>query len=266
MISFRDIVSGLRQIVHDRRQPLIVHTSLSSFGEIRGGAETLLGALLMITDGMIMPAFTYKTMIIPEQGPQNNGMVYGSGHDTNRMAEFFQASMPVDTTIGATAETFRNQPYTKRSNHPILSFAGVNVEEALNAQSLQEPLAPIRVLLEQDALVLLLGVDHSVNTSIHYAERLAGRKLFIRWALTGDGVRECPNFPGCSDGFEQAAPHLEEITRKTMIGEAQVRVIPLQPMVEILSGLIKEDPLALLCQRNECERCSTVRGSLTDPA
>jgi aminoglycoside 3-N-acetyltransferase len=266
MISFRDIVSGLRQIVHDRRQPLIVHTSLSSFGEIRGGAETLLGALLMITDGMMMPAFTYKTMIIPEQGPQDNGMVYGSGHDNNRMAEFFQPTMPVDTTIGATAETFRKQPYTKRSNHPILSFAGVNVEEALNAQSLQEPLAPIRVLLEQDALVLLLGVDHSVNTSIHYAERLAVRKQFIRWALTGDGVRECPNFPGCSDGFEQAASHLEEITRKTMIGEAQVRVIPLQPMVEILSGLIKENPLALLCQRNDCERCSTVRGSLTDPA
>ena len=266
MITFREIVSGLREIIHDRRQPIIVHASLSSFGEIRGGAETLLGALLMITDRMMMPAFTYKTMIIPEQGPENNGIAYGSGGDNNRMAEFFHANMPVDTTIGATAEMFRKQPYAKRSNHPILSFAGANIEEALNAQSLQEPLAPIRLLFEQDALVLLLGVDHTVNTSIHYAERLAGRKQFIRWALTSDGVRECPNFPGCSDGFELAAAHLENITRQTQIGDAQVRVMALQPMVEHLTSLIKEDPLALLCQRDDCERCSTVRHSVSDPA
>jgi aminoglycoside 3-N-acetyltransferase len=266
MISFREIVSGLRQIIHDRRQPIIVHASLSSFGEIRGGAETLLGALLMITDGMMMPAFTYKTMIIPEQGPEDNGIAYGSGLDNNRLAEFFYANMPVDSTIGATAETFRKQPYSKRSSHPILSFAGVNVEEALNAQTFQEPLAPIRVLLEQDALVLLLGVDHTVNTSIHYAEKLAGRKQFIRWALTSEGVRECPNFPGCSDGFEQAAPHLEDITRQTKIGDAQVRVIPLQPMIERLTSLIKEDSLALLCQRNDCDRCRTIRHSVTDAA
>ncbi len=266
MISFREIVSGLRQIIHDRRQPIIVHASLSSFGEIRGGAETLLGALLMITDGMMMPAFTYKTMIIPEQGPADNGIAYGSGLDNNRLAEFFYANMPVDSTIGATAETFRKQPYSKRSSHPILSFAGVNVEEALNAQTFQEPLAPIRVLLEQDALVLLLGVDHTVNTSIHYAEKLAGRKQFIRWALISEGVRECPNFPGCSDGFEQAAPHLEDITRQTKIGDAQVRVIPLQPMIERLTSLIREDPLALLCPRNDCDRCSTIRRSVTDAA
>ncbi|HMD89458.1 MAG TPA: AAC(3) family N-acetyltransferase [Anaerolineaceae bacterium] len=262
MITFRDIVGGLRQIIRDRRRPMIVHASLSSFGEIRGGAETLLGGLLMITDGMMMPAFTYKTMIIPEEGPQDNGMAYGRGGDNNRMAEFFQAAMPVDTTIGVTAETFRKQPYSKRSDHPILSFTGVNVEEALKAQTLQEPLAPIRLLSEQDALVLLLGVDHTVNTSIHYAERLAGRKQFIRWALTSDGVRECPNFPGCSDGFEQAAPFLEDITQQTRIGEAQVRVIPLQAMIECLTDLIKADPLALLCQRGDCERCDAVRHSL----
>ena len=262
MITFRDIASGLKQIIRDRRRPMIVHASLSSFGEIRGGAETLLGGLLMTTDGMMMPAFTYKTMIIPEEGPQDNGMAYGSGRDNNRMAEFFQAPMPVDTTIGVTAETFRKQPYSKRSDHPILSFAGVNVEEALKAQTLQEPLAPIRLLSEQDALVLLLGVDHTVNTSIHYAEELAGRKQFIRWALTSDGVRECPNFPGCSDGFEQASPYLEDITQQTRIGEAQIRVIPLQAMIERLTDLIIADPLALLCKRSDCERCDAVRHSL----
>ena len=265
MITFRDIVSGLRQIVHDRRRPLIVHTSLSAFGEVRGGAETLLGALLMISDRMMMPAFTYKTMIIPEQGPQDNGIAYGSGRDNNRMAEFFRPDMPVDGSIGLTAETFRKQPYTRRSSHPILSFAGVNLEEALAAQTLEEPLAPIRVLYEQDALVLLLGVDHTVNTSIHYAEKLAGRKQFLRWALTGEGVRACPNYPGCSDGFEGAATLLQDITRQVQIGQARLRVISLQAMVEHLTALFKADSFALLCQKSDCERCSAVRSSTSDP-
>jgi aminoglycoside 3-N-acetyltransferase len=131
----------------------------------------------------------------------------------------------------------------------------------LNAQTIDDPLAPIRVLCEQNGSVLLIGVNHTVNTSIHYAEALAGRKQFIRWALTPQGIRECPGFPGCSDGFERAAPYLEEITRTSQIGNATLRLIPIAPMVRILTDLIKEQPLALLCSKDD-GRCHAVRHSL----
>jgi aminoglycoside 3-N-acetyltransferase len=62
---------------------------------------------------------------------------------------------------------------------------------------LDDPLAPVGALAEENGTVLLIGVNHTVNTSIHYAEKIAGRKQFIRWALTPQGVRECPGFPGC---------------------------------------------------------------------
>lgn len=258
MVSFREFVNAFRELKLDHSQPMIVHASLSAVGEIRGGAETVLGALLTLAKGVMAPTFTYKTMIIPETGPEENAYPYGTGAKRNSMAEYYLPNMPADPTMGVLAETIRKHPNARRSNHPILSFAGINVDQAISAQTLEEPFEPIRVLAEENGTVLLIGVNHTVNTSIHYAERLAGRKQFIRWALTPQGIRQCPGFSGCSDGFEAAVPYLNGITRTTQIGSAPIRAIALAPMFSILSTLIKEQPLALLCSQGD-ERCEAVR-------
>ena len=61
--------------------PVIAHASIKPFGYIQGGAETVLEAMLASFAGLIMPTHTYKTKIIPEVGPPNNGITYGSGDD-----------------------------------------------------------------------------------------------------------------------------------------------------------------------------------------
>ena len=81
MLTFRQICNGLRQLELDAERPVIAHASLSSFGEVQGGAETVVGALLSVVSGLMMPAFTYQTMIVPEVGPPDNGMVYGNGQE-----------------------------------------------------------------------------------------------------------------------------------------------------------------------------------------
>ncbi|RPJ43317.1 MAG: aminoglycoside N(3)-acetyltransferase [Chloroflexi bacterium] len=264
MITFREFVHTFREVGLNPGQPVIVHASLAAIGEIRGGVETLLGALLSMSEGLMAPTFTYKTMIIPEVGPDNNAIRYGSGKDQNRLAEFYQPDMPADPLMGLLPEAIRKYPGAKRSNHPLLSFAGIHVDEAIKAQTLQEPMAPIGVLARQNGIVLLIGVNHTVNTSIHYAEWMAGRKQFIRWALTPQGVRECPGFGGCSDGFEQAAPYLEPFTSIGQVGQATVRAIQLRPMVQTLTDIIQTQPLALLCGKAD-ERCESVRRSLHAP-
>lgn len=264
MVSFREFITAFRELGLNSSQPVIVHAALSSLGEIRGGVDTVLGALLSASRGVMAPTFTYKTMITPEVGPENNAITYGSGKDLNRMAEFFQPGMPADPLMGTLPEAIRKHPGAKRSTHPILSFAGINLDAAISAQTIEDPLAPIRVLTEQNGIVLLIGVDNSVNTSIHYAEKLAGRKQFIRWALTPQSIIQCPGFPGCSDGFEQAAPFLCEITKTATLGSATLRAIPLIPMVHTLTELIKEQPRALLCNKSD-DRCDAVRRSLETP-
>lgn len=259
-VRLRDLLLGLRELRLGER-PVIVHSSLSAFGQVEQGAESVVAALTAVFKTVLVPTFTYKTMLTPRDGPPDNAMVYGSQGDLNRMAEFFTLKMPADPLMGVIAEVFRRQPRALRSSHPILSFAGVNADAILHAQTMADPLAPLAALEAQDGWVVLLGVNHTVNTSIHYAEKLAGRRTFLRWALTPKGVVECPGFPGCSAGFQDIAIDMERFAHRVQIGNAIVQALPLKMLFRMVIGIIKKDRLALLCQQADCERCNQIRAS-----
>ena len=261
-LSFQDIYTALKKLELDRGCPVIVHASLSSFGQVAGGAETVVRGLVATCNTLIMPAFTYKSMVIPEVGPLGNAIEYGSGIYTNRIAEFFRPNMPVDRLIGSIPEALRRYPGARRSSHPVLSFTGFNAQRFLSAQTVAEPLAPIRCLHEEGGWVLLLGVNFCVNTSIHYAELLAGRKQFLRWALTPNGVVACLGFPGCSDGFETLQPDLKTVTRRVQVRSAQIQALPLADLIQAACQRIAADPYALLCSRPDCERCNAARANV----
>src|SRR5512138_2792080 len=124
-------------------KPVIAHASLKPFGYIEGGADTVLQAMLPAFKSIIMPTFTYKTMVTPEVGPPNNGIRYGGEKDLNKMAQPFSPNMRADAMMGMLSETLRNHPEAVRTAHPILSFAGIHSDEYLDTQTLYEPLAPI---------------------------------------------------------------------------------------------------------------------------
>jgi len=239
------------------KNPVIAHASLRSLGSPDAG--TLLDALIDSTKGIMMPTFTYKSMLNPEIGPPRNGMTYGTENDLNKLAEQFHADMPVDAAMGVLPEVLRMHPLAKRSMHPIQSFAGIGLDAMINSQSVFEPFAPIKTLAENDGWVLLLGVDQRVNTSIHYGEKLAGRMQFIRWALTKDKVVECPGFPGDSEGFNAITPEVEKYTRRVEINGGLVQAIHLRSLLKVVVEMIHSNPYALLCGRKDCERCEAVR-------
>ncbi len=256
-VRLRDLLLGLRDL-RLGNSPVIVHSSLKAFGEVEGGAQTVVSALASVFPSLLVPTFTYKTMLTPMKGPEHNGITYGSGTAQNQMAEFFTIKMPADPLMGIIPETFRKHPLAERSTHPIQSFAGMNAGIFLKAQTMPNPLGPLGMLERQGGWVVLLGVDHTVNTSIHYAEKLAGRRQFVRWALTPKRVVECPGFPGCSAGFQAIAPDMDKYTRSVQIGEAKVQALPLVMLFRVVISRIKKDPLALLCQQEDCERCGEI--------
>lgn len=239
--------------------PVIAHVDVHAFGGVEGGAETFLQGLMSQVDTLMMPVFTYRTMVIPATGPENNGMRYNRNHSGYSHAEFFDPDMPADPEMGEVAELLRRHPDTSRSEHPVLSFASTGIDAALRAQALDDPLGPVRVLAELDGLVLLAGVDHSRNFSLHLAERMAGRKTFARWALMHDRIVELKGMPGCSHGFNQINPALEPISRQVKVGEAMISAIQLRPMMRIAYEMITADPGALLCDDPGCLLCASVR-------
>ncbi len=263
MLTYRELVHALRSLGLDRESRVLAHASLSGFGPVAGGEETVLGALLAVSGPLLMPAFTLRTMITPPLGPPDNGMTYGAD---NRGVEPFAPEMPADAAMGELVERLRRLPDARRSIHPIYSFVGVRADEFLETQSLLEPLGPIARLAEDDGDVVLMGVDHRSDVSLHYAERIAGRKGFLRWALTAQGVATCPNSPGCSEGFQQIEPRLGGAVRRVEIGGSAIEAIPVRDLIHFASAWLRQDPQALLCNRPECERCQDVRRSLTAAA
>ncbi len=260
MLGYDELKSAFQELGLANK-PIIAHASLQPFGYIQNGADTVVQALSDSVQSLIMPTFTYKTMITPEVGPPNNGITYGIDGDLNKMAQPFTINMPADPMMGILPEALRNHPSAQRTSHPILSFAGLRADSVLGTQTLYEPLTPISALAEEDGWTVLINVDHSVNTSIHFAEKLAGRKQFLRWAIMENRVVECPNFPGDSSGFNAIATYIQPDTRRVNIGEAFIQAIPLRRLFEAVQELIKLDPLALLCQRTDCERCNAVRNA-----
>lgn len=262
MIGYREIVNNLKNLGVSRQYPLIAHIHPAFPQEIKGGAKTLLGALLNVTDNLMLPSFTYRTQVIPASGPEDNAMVYGGNDEANFQASIFSDDLAADEPFFEMAEEFRLYPQTKRSNHPILSFLALGLDAALNSQDQHHPYAPIQSLREMDAMVLLFGTDHSQNFCLHYAEHLSGRKQFTRWGLTKDGILECAPFPGCPDGFNKISHHVEKYGVQGKLGGFNLQAFSLQQIIETGVDLITREPFSLLCNRLKCERCNAVRQSI----
>ena len=258
MLSFNDLIVAF-ETLGLKNKPVIAHASLHAFGHVVGGADSVVTAMQYATGSFIMPSHTYKTMVTPVSGPANNAMNYLRGQQWNRLAEPYRQDMPADSLMGLIPESLRRWPEARRSMHPIRSFTGIRSERILDKQTLEDPFAPIRALVELDGWVMLLGVDHTTNTSIHFAEKLAGRKQFTRWALTQSGTVTCPGFPGCSSNFEVIEPDVRAYTKTVTVGDATIRALPLRPLMVKVIEAIKKDKYALLCNRPDCERCADVR-------
>ena len=224
--------------------------------------ESLIGAVASRCELVLTPAFTSQTMVTPSIGPAQNAIEYGANEDANLEALIFDQDLPVDEALGEVNEVLRTHPQAQRSIHPILSFAAINGREALAAQSLEEPLGPVAWLADFDGDVLMMGCDQRANVGLHWGERLAGRKTFIRWALTSAGVVECINIPGCSDGFEWVRGRLGTITRSTTLNAVVLQAIPLRDLLNLTVGWIHQDPRALLCERTGCPHCAGIRADV----
>jgi aminoglycoside 3-N-acetyltransferase len=262
-VSFRDLQKGLRELGLGPDSRVLVQARLPALGPVRGGAESVVGALTALGALVIMPAFTPQCRVWPRVGPPHNAATYAGHDEDNAAAEIYRPTLPVDSSQGPAAEALRRVPGAFRSLHPLYSFVAVGpgAERAMAAQSLAEPLGPIAHLADTSprADVLLLGTDQTANLAIHEAERRAGRKQFVRWALTPKGAVECPGCPGCPEGFNALVPHLKAISQVVQIGSARVERLPIAELLRKAELLIRGDPAALLCARPGCERCGAVR-------
>ncbi|NIK57008.1 AAC(3) family N-acetyltransferase [Kribbella shirazensis] len=265
-VTARDLVDGLRQLGLDRSSSVVVHSSLSSFGYVDGGAEAVCAALTEVCGTVLMPAGSWMLTGLPAPPglvrPDNafwNAENWPEFEEKVSQATSFRADLPIDSWLGTIPETFRQTCAPLRTEHPLFSYqaAGPAAERILAAQRPDWPLGPLEALEALDGDVLLLGVTHTSNTTIHLAEQHLGRSRFYRYAKAANGLwTEFPNIPGESHHFDSLEPVLRPITKEVRIGQARVRRIPKQAVLSATRDLVEADPAALLCTDDPTCRCA----------
>jgi aminoglycoside 3-N-acetyltransferase len=263
VVTEAELVDGLRKLGLDRASEVIVHSSLSSFGYVDGGAEAVCSALTEVCGTVLMPAGTWDLTGIPAPPglvrPHNaywNAENWADFDSQLSQATSFSAELPIDRWLGTIPEAFRLTCSPFRTEHPLFAYqaAGPAAERLLEAQRSDWPLGPIEAL---DGDVLLVGVTHTSNTTIHLAEQQLGRSLFYRYAKSADGLWvELPNVPGESHHFDAIEPVLRSATKEIRIGNARIRRIPKQAVLAATRELVEADPAALLCTDEPVCRCA----------
>jgi aminoglycoside 3-N-acetyltransferase len=247
-LTVASLTAALRACGVQHGQTLIVHTSLRSLGWVVGGAQAYIQALLQAVG-------TAGTVMMPTQSWRNLDPASGAHPDVPEewwplIREHWPAYDPVTTPtngMGVVAELFRTWPGAQRSGHPTRSFAalGPNTERLLVSHALEEPFgdaSPVKHLYSLDGSILLVGVDHASNTSLHLAEYRArySSKRYVQEssAIFVNGVRQWITYssPNLFDSHDFAelgvAYEAEHGIVPTRIGNAPVRLLRQRPIVD----------------------------------
>ena len=197
------LASELRDLGVTEGGVLLAHASLSRLGWVVGGEQTVVLAL----EDALGPE---GTLVMPSQSWHLCDPAYLA--DSRVPPDSFdevRAGMPVydprwtpTRTMGAVVEALRTQPGTVRSGHPHRSFIarGPRAAEVVERHDLEDPVgegSPLAAVNRLGGQVLLLGVGHDKNSSLHLAEARSGlpvRHLDNGAPLLVDGERHWVTF------------------------------------------------------------------------
>jgi aminoglycoside 3-N-acetyltransferase len=264
VVTEAEIAEGLGSLGLDSTSSVLVHASLRSFGWVDGGAEAVCRALVGTCGTVMMVSGTWERTGVPAPPglvrPNNayyNAASWAAFDEALENAVPFTPDQPVDSWLGRVAEIMRLGFAHERSTHPLFSFlaVGTHARQLIEAQRLEWPLGPIDALAELRGHVLLLGVGHTSNTTIHLAEQRLGRSRFYRYAkVAPEAWAELPNVSGASHTFDEIEPELRPVTAEVRIGDCRARLIAVEDVLSCARRLIVADPAALLCGDRDC-RC-----------
>jgi aminoglycoside N3'-acetyltransferase len=253
-ISRSKIVTQLRALGVQEGGVLVVHTSFRAVRPVEHGPLGLIEALreALGHDGtLVMPAWT--------------------GDDN---APFDPTTTPAASDLGIVADTFWRQPGVVRSTH-VNAFAAAGPRAAeINRDAFplppHVPESPIGRVYDLDGQVLLLGVGHDANTTLHLAELIVDVPYRIPRSITvfeNDQPRriEYGENDHCCELFGLADEWLRDrgLQSDGPVGNAHARLMRSRDVVAVALEHLSSDPLVFLHPPSAgCGDCDEARASI----
>lgn len=247
ILTKEDLIHQFTECGVREGQTLFVHTSLSKLGFVVGGAETLIRALLEIvgeSGTLVMPSQTWKNLD-PSTGVHWNEPAEWWPIIREHWPAYDKEVTPA-IGMGSVAEMLRKWPGARRSDHPARSVAAVGRHAAYitadhDLSNIFGSGSPLDKCYQLDGHVLLIGVGHDKNTSLHLAETRAsfpGKTMTEESsAVMIDGKREWITYAtqavDDSDFITLGNEYEQEINLKVhRIGNAEVRLLEQRPLLD----------------------------------
>ena len=232
-LTQHELVAGLYALGITPGSKLLVHSSLSSFGYVEGGADAVIDAFLDVIG--VQGTLLVPTLTGDETLSATNPPVFD----------------PVAQACwtGVIPETLRKRAQAVRSLHPTHSVAALGADalaltrDHLSSVTPCDELSPYGKLARyDDAYIVLVGVTHQSSTLFHHVEELAGAEYhmqagFVQATIVLGGNRITRHLMlhryGTPLNFAVMEPLFlaEGIQRQTTIGNAEIRLVHVAGMV-----------------------------------
>jgi aminoglycoside 3-N-acetyltransferase len=249
--TVEQIANGLRRLGLGVGDAIVIHSSLRALGPVEGGAAGVVQALLDVVGPsglLLVPTYTYfTTRFDPRTEPSLTGQL---------------------------TETIRTWPGAQRSWHPTHSAVTIGEGAAeivrnhhLNAASGFG--SPLDQVAARDGWVLLIGVGHNANSTVHVGEVHADVPYLDvpffadspteMTVITPDGDVTVPVIhpSGCSKAFGAIELPLRQrgAVRDGILGDALIQLMRGRDVIETTVELLTANPGGLLCTDPACYRC-----------
>jgi aminoglycoside N3'-acetyltransferase len=256
-LSQAEVAAQLRHLGVKHGGVLLVHTSFRAVRPVEGGPSGLIEALRQAVgpDGtLVMPSWTEL-----DDEP------------------FDALNTPSARDLGVVAQTFWRRPGVRRSDH-FHAFAAEGPQaEVITADPLplppHIPASPVGRVHELDGQVLLLGVGHDANTTLHLAELLAGVPYRTPSYCTvlengratrvdyGENNHCCARFALADDWLRSRGLQTEG-----RVGRAHSRLSSSRHLVSVALEHLSLNPLLFLHPVDAgCDECDQARQTVVAP-
>jgi len=243
-VGKEDIKKGLMRVGLEGGDTVLVHSSLSSFGYVEGGADTVINSLIEVVGdkGIVaVPSFSFSL--------KKDGSIFDVANTRSEM--------------GKISEALRCKKNSYRSHHLThsVSALGYRARELTRTHSVTPcgKESPFRKLINLErGYILLLGVSQNVNTTFHTIEEEKGlfyvryRELRDTYIINEDGIKSFlptkVHQPLKKYDFNRMDKLLREsgVMKIGIIGESIIRLINAKGLYRVVCKYLERDSGALL--------------------